>query len=76
MFYFLNGYRFEYDDEIRTILKRFATDEAAVAEVETVEYLQSRTEAVDLVGEIENWREDLVQYGLEQLTDDLSDPND
>ena len=76
MFYFLNGYRFEYNDEIRSILKRFGTDEATVDEVETVEYLRSHTEELDLRGEIEDWREDLIQYGLEQLTDDPSDPND
>lgn len=76
VFYFLNGYRFEYDEEIRTILKRFGTDETAVDEAETVEYLQSHTDEMDLIDEIENWRADLVQYGLEQLTDDLSDPND
>jgi death-on-curing protein len=76
VFYFLNGYRFEYGDGIRTILKQFGTDEAAVDEEETVEYLRSHTEALDLVGEIEEWREDLIQYGIEQLTGDSSDPND
>ena len=76
VFYFLNGYRFEYDDEIRTILKRFGTNEAAVDEVETVEYLRSHTEELDLVGEIGEWRDDLIQYGIEQLTGDSSDPND
>lgn len=76
VFYFLNGYRFEYDDQIRTILKRFATDEATVDEAETVEYLRAHTEEVDLVAEIEDWRGDLIQYGLEQLADDVSDPND
>lgn len=76
VFYFLNGYRFEYDDEIRSILKQFGTDEATVDEERTIEYLRSHTEELDLIGEIEDWREDLVQHGLEQLTDDLSDPND
>jgi death-on-curing protein len=76
VFYFLNGHRFEYDDEIRAILKRFGTDEATVDETETVEYLRSHTEPVDLIGEIEDWREDLIQYGIEELTGDSSDPND
>src|SRR6056297_2811669 len=48
VFYFLNGYRFAYDEEIRTILKRFGTDEAAVDEEDTTEYLRSHTEALDL----------------------------
>lgn len=76
VFYFLNGYRFEYSAEIRTMLKRFATDEATVDEEEVIEYLQSHTEEMDLLGETDDWREELIQYGLEQLTEDLSDPND
>jgi len=76
VFYFLNGYQFEYDDRIRTILKRFGTDEAAVDEEETVEYLRFHTKELDLAGEIEEWRDDLIQYGIEQLTGDSSDPND
>ena len=66
----------EYDDEIRTILKRFGTDEAAVDEDETVEYLRSHTGHLDLIGELEEWRDDLIQYGIEQLTSDSSDAND
>lgn len=76
VFYFLNGYRFNYDDEIRTVLKRFGTDEAAVDEVAIVEYLRSHTEKLDLSGEIREWRGDLIRYGIEQLTGDSSDPND
>lgn len=76
VFYFLNGYRFEYDDEIRSILKQFGTDQMTVDETETVEYLRSHTEAVDLAGEIGDCREDLIQYGVAELTDDSSDPND
>ncbi|WP_226042803.1 type II toxin-antitoxin system death-on-curing family toxin [Natrinema sp. DC36] len=34
VFYMTNGYRFEYSDEIRALLHRFATDEAAV-DIET-----------------------------------------
>lgn len=30
VFYMLNGYTFEYGDEVRALLHRFATDEAAV----------------------------------------------
>lgn len=75
VFYFLNGYRFEYDDEIRTILKQFGTDQTAVDEAETVSYLQSHTADIDLEGEIEQWREDLIQYGLSELTENSGDPN-
>ena len=75
VFYVLNGYRFEYDDEIRSLLKQFGTDEASVDTEETVEYLRTRTEELDLAEETEEWREDLIQYGVEQLIDDSSDPN-
>jgi len=76
VFYFLNGYRFQYDAEIRGVLKQFGTDEEAVEEQQTISYLQSHTEQLDLVGEIERWREDLIRYGLDQLTGDPSDQND
>jgi death-on-curing family protein len=76
VFYFLNGYRFVYDVEIRTILKRLGTDEQAVDEEETISYLRSHTEQLDLAGEIADWRDALIQYGLDQLTGDPSDPND
>ena len=76
VFYFLNGYRFEYDDEIRAILKQFGTEEATVDETETVEYLRSHTEPVDLIDEIGDWREELIQYGVAELIGDSSDPND
>ncbi|MXR19224.1 type II toxin-antitoxin system death-on-curing family toxin [Halobacterium bonnevillei] len=76
VFYFLNGHRFAYDDEIRSVLKQFGTDERTVSEEETVEYLRAHTEPLDLVGEIEQWRDDLLQYGVEQLTEDTADQND
>ncbi|UIP00367.1 hypothetical protein Hbl1158_03070 [Halobaculum sp. CBA1158] len=72
----LNGYRFTYDEEIRTILKRFGTDERTVGEADVGEYLHTHTEELDLAGEIERWREDLLQYGLKQLTGDSGDQKD
>jgi len=76
VFYFLNGYRFAYDEEIRTTLKRFGTDEQAVDEEETISYFQSHTEQLDLAGEIADWRDELIEYGIDQLTGGSSDPND
>ncbi|QUO48183.1 MULTISPECIES: type II toxin-antitoxin system death-on-curing family toxin [Halorubrum] len=76
VFYFLNGNRFEYDNEVRAILKEFGTDEAAVDEGDTTEYLRSHTKEMDLAGEIDDWRDELVTYGLDQLTGDSSNPND
>ena len=76
VFYFINGYRFEYDDEVNSLLKRFGTDQASVSEDDVIDYLRSHTEEIDLVGEIEQWREDLIRYGLDELTEGSSDPND
>lgn len=76
VFYFLNGYRFEYTEETRTILKEFGADQAAVDETEVIDYLRSHTEQIDLVGEVEQWRDDLIKYGLTELTGSSSDPND
>jgi len=76
VFYFLNGYRFAYNGEIRTLLKRFGTDERAVDDQETISYLRSHTDRLDLAGEIEAWRDDLIRYGVDQLTGDSAEPND
>jgi death-on-curing protein len=75
VFYFLNGYQFAYDGEIRTLLKQFGTDEATVDQHGTISYLRSHTNQLDLSGEIEAWRDDLIQYGINRLTDDSADPN-
>jgi death-on-curing protein len=75
VFYFLNGYQFKYDDEILTILKQFGTDEASVNSDEVISYLETHTESLDLPGAIENWREDLIQYGMGELSK-RGDPND
>jgi death-on-curing protein len=76
VFYVLNGYRLAYDEEIRTLLKQFGTDERTVDESGVVAYLRTHTEELDLAGEIERWREDLLQYGIEQLTEDSGDQKD
>lgn len=76
VFYLLNGYRFDYDNEVRDILKRFGTDETTVSEERVIDYLQTHSEEIDLAEEIERWRDDLIRHGLEQLTDESPNPND
>lgn len=76
MFYLLNGRQFEYDDEIREILTKFGTDEKAVNEDDVLEYFRTHTTDVDLNEVVERWRGDIVEYGLAQLSDESSDPND
>jgi death-on-curing protein len=76
VFYFLNGYRFEYDDEIRSVLKRLGSDESAVDAAEGIDYLQTHTEEIDLAGEIETWRDELIEYGIDELRSDSTDQND
>jgi len=75
MFYLFNGYRFEYDDVIREILKQFGTDEKTVDEEYVLEYFRAHTHEIDLAEDISEWRDELIQYGFEQLTDEPSDPN-
>jgi len=74
-FYLLNGYQFAYDDEIRSILRQFGTDERDIDEAETVAYLRSHTNEIDLPGAIERWRADLIRYGLDELRGDSDDTN-
>jgi death-on-curing protein len=76
VFYLLNGHRFSYDDEIREILKQFGTDEKTVNEDHVIDYLRTLTTEIDLDEVIAQWRGDLVEYGLDQLSDDSTDPND
>jgi len=76
VFYLLNGYRFDYNDEIREILKQFGTDEATVNEDHVLEYLRTKTMEINLNGVVEQWRDGLVDYGLDQLSDRSLDPND
>ena len=76
VFYFLNGYAFEYDAEIREILKGFGTDQTAVNTDETITYLQSHTQEIDLSNAISQWRGDLVASGLDKLSEESTDPND
>lgn len=76
VFYLLNGHRFGYDDEIREILKQFGADETTVDEDHVLEYPRTHTTEVDLNDVVAQWRGDLVQYGLDQLSDESSDPND
>ena len=75
VFYLLNGYRLDYDNEIRRILKQLGTDETTVNEDRVTEYLRTRTTGVDLSEVIEQWRGDLIAHGLDQLSDESSDPN-
>lgn len=41
VFYMMNGYTFEYGDEVRALLQRFATDEASVDTETTVIYFRA-----------------------------------
>lgn len=76
VFYLLNGHRFTYNGEIREILKQFGTDEKTVDEDHVIDYLRTQTTEIDLDEVIAQWRGDLVEYGLDQLSDDSTDPND
>jgi hypothetical protein len=44
IFYALNGRRFDYDREVKEILKTLARDEGSVDEDDVTEYLRAHTE--------------------------------
>jgi death-on-curing protein len=52
------------------------TDETTIDEDHVLEYFRTQTTAVDLNEVLKEWRGDLVEYGLGQLSDESSDPND
>lgn len=76
VFYFLNGFRFSYDEEIEDILKGIASDEAEVERKEVLEYFRSHVEKIALEDAVDEWRDDLLAYGVERLFDEQTDPND
>ena len=76
MFYFLNGYRFSYDEGIMDILKRISSDEAEVERQVVLDYLRSHVEQIALEDAVDEWRDDLLAYGVERLSEERSDPND
>ena len=76
VFYFLNGYRLSYDDEIRDILKRIASDEADIESQVVLEYFRSHAEQIALEDAVDEWHDDLLAYGVERLSEERSDPND
>jgi len=57
VFYALNRLRFDYDPGIKSILKRLATDEAAVREERVLSYLRNHTEslATEYAATVELW---------------------
>jgi death-on-curing protein len=57
IFYALNGLKFDYDREVKAILKELATDEADVSEGTVLSYLREHTEplAPEYAATIELW---------------------
>lgn len=43
LFYAMNGYEFDYDDDAFELLERIATDESAISDDELIAYIQSHT---------------------------------
>lgn len=43
LFYAMNGYVFDYDDDVFDILERLATDESTVSDDTLLEYIQTHT---------------------------------
>ena len=73
VFYRLNGTRFEFDREVKTICKRLGTDERSVDVAEVEAYLRDHSHPIDLDAELAAHRDALVRYELDRLGE--SDPN-
>ena len=65
-FYFLNGYRLSYDDEVRSVLKRLATDERSVDRGTTIAYLAEHAAPTDTERVLREFQDDLVEFGLDR----------
>jgi death-on-curing protein len=76
VFYFLNGYRFSHDEEIEDVLKRIASNEAEVERQVVLDYLRSYVEQITLEDAVDEWRDDLLAYRIERLSEERSDPSD
>ena len=66
----------QYGYTIRDILNRIASDEAEVERQVVLEYFRGHVEQIALEDAVEEWREDLLAYGVERLSEERSDPND
>lgn len=75
VFYVLNGYQLAYDEDIIAILKDFGTDQTNIDTQNTLDYLREHSDQILLDEAIEEWREDLLRFGFDRLSEELSDPN-
>jgi death-on-curing protein len=76
VFYFLNGFRFSYDEEIEDTLQGIASDEAEVERKGVLDYFRRHVEQIVLEDAVDEWRDDLLAYGVERLFEERTDPND
>ena len=75
VFYMLNGYQLDYDERIIDILKQFGTDEGDVDTQYVHEYLREHSDQIPLEEAIDEWRDHLLRFGFDRLSEELSDPN-
>ena len=76
VFYFLNGYRLSYDDDIENLLIRISSNEAEIERQVVLDYFRSNVEQIALDDAVEEWRDDLLAYGVQRVYEERSDPND
>lgn len=74
-FYFFNGYDFRFDDEVREILQQFASDVSAVEQTDVVDYLEATTEPIDVEEIVQQWRDGLIETGVEKFNEFSEDAN-
>lgn len=76
VFYFLNGYRFSYDETVEDILTELGTDERELEKGVVLDYFRSHVSRIALEDAVDEWRGDLLAFGAEKLSEERSDPND
>ena len=74
VFYVLNGHQIAYDEEIIDILRQFGTDERDVDTQYVLDYLREPSDQIPLDEANEEWRDDLLIFGLSRFAEERSDP--
>lgn len=75
VFYVLNGYELTYDEKIIDILKQFGTGEGDVDTQYVLDYLREHSDEIPLEQAVDEWRDHLLRFGFDRLSEEFSDPN-
>lgn len=74
LFYRLNGFNFDYGEDIRAMLKLFSVREGLIDEEEGVQYFEDITDPIDLDDLDSSERAILLLNALDEILEPLPDP--